>query len=110
MISIKVEPKIIEAFHQMWDTFPGMARLIDKNHVVHAANESAMLNGYVSDICCVTVGDMESHKGCLAWKTILQNMAHVDRPSEQVIRGWMPVQDNTDLFVHFTLSIPVINE
>ena len=32
---------LVKSFHEMWDAFPGMARLITSNHEILAANDIA---------------------------------------------------------------------
>jgi hypothetical protein len=33
---------LVKSFHEMWDAFPGMARLISSNHEILAANDIAV--------------------------------------------------------------------
>ena len=33
-MNMKQQNSLIESFHEMWDAFPGMVRLIDSKHLV----------------------------------------------------------------------------
>ena len=98
--------KIILAFHQMWDGFPGIARLINSKHVIIASNKTAEEKGFTKGVICARVGSPESHKGCMANLTLKTQTAQTDRKLEDRIRGWVPLEGYDDLFVHFTLPIP----
>jgi len=102
----KVDQRTIDAFHQMWDAFPGMARLIDGSHNVIAANQTAADRGFVPGTCCAKVGFPEIHKGCKLARTLREQVALTDNPSGSAVRGWMPVEGHDDLVVHFTLPVP----
>lgn len=98
--------KIILAFHQMWDGFPGIARLINKKHIVLASNKTAEEKGFTEGSVCTRVGAPELHKGCMANLTLKTHTARLDRKLGDRIRGWIPLEGYDDLFVHFTLPIP----
>ena len=103
--------KIILAFHQMWDGFPGSARLINSRHVIIASNKTAEENGFTEGIVCARVGSPELHKGCMANHALKTKTTQIDRKLDDRIRGWSPLEGYDDLFVHFTLPIPKkINE
>ena len=98
--------EIILAFHQMWDSFPGIARLINNRHIILASNKTAEEKGFTEGIVCARVGAPESHKGCMANLTLKTQTAQLDRMLKDRIRGWIPLEGHKDLFVHFTLPIP----
>lgn len=102
----QVDKSLIAVFHQMWDGFPGLARLIDKQHVVLASNKSAAETGFIEGVVCAKVLSPQAHKGCLAHTALKTKTACVDRPADNKIRGWMPLAGHDELFVHFTLAIP----
>lgn len=97
---------LIQNFHQMWDAFPGMARLISKKHIILAANDIAIQKGFIPGAICAKVGAPESHKGCLLAKTLKEGQGMTDRPHPSRIRGWLPVSGIDDVVVHFSLNIP----
>ncbi|AKG35810.1 hypothetical protein [Paenibacillus durus] len=103
---IQVDEAVIHSFHQMWDGFPGIARLINKKHVVLASNKTAEQKGFTEGIVCARVGAPESHKGCMANVMLKTQTAQLDRTAEDKVRGWIPVEGYEELFVHFTLAIP----
>jgi hypothetical protein len=98
--------EIILAFHKMWDSFPGIARLIDKRHLILASNKAAEEKGFIEGIVCARVGSPETHKGCMANLTLKTQIPRIDKRMGDKIRGWMPVKGREDLLVHFTLPIP----
>ena len=72
--------KLIEEFHRMWDGFPGIARLINKRHIIVASNEEAVNKGFRVGVCCAKVGSPELHKECKATQTLREQKigrAHV---------------------------------
>lgn len=97
---------IILAFHKMWDGFPGIARLINKKHIVLASNKTAEEKGFTEGIVCARVGSPESHKGCMANLALKTQTAQLDKKLGDRIRGWIPLEGHEDLLVHFTLPIP----
>lgn len=98
------QKEIVEEFHRLWDNFPGMARLINKQHIVIAANEIACQKGFVEGCCCAKIGLRESHNGCKAISTLQERKAFIDSPNSYTIRGWMPIVGVEDMFIHFTLT------
>lgn len=100
------DAELIEAFHALWDNFPGMARLIDRNHTVLAANPAAEAKGFVPDALCAAVGDPAIHRQCKHGKMFREGAAQTDAVLEDRIRGWMPVAGREDVCVHFALPLP----
>lgn len=103
-----VDKKIIEAFHIMWDSFPGSVRLIHKNHTVLAANEIASKAGFDIGTICFKVGTPESHRGCKANEALITKKGQSIKSEEGKIRYWLPVKDCDDIYVHITLDTNVI--
>lgn len=102
------DEKMIEMFHMMWDGFPGLARLIDKKHMILAANQTAIAAGFEPGLCCAKVSTAENHRGCLAGQLLQTGIGQTDRRTENKIRGWIPVKGREDLFVHYTLVLPEV--
>lgn len=98
--------KAIEAFHMMWDGFPGYARLITNRHQIVASNASASNAGFETGKICARVNSPSSHAGCKMAKMFAEGKAQTDIVIPGKIRGWIPVQGYADLTVHFTLAIP----
>ena len=46
-MNIKQQNSLIESFHEMWNAFPGMARLINSKHEILASNQNAQEKGYI---------------------------------------------------------------
>ncbi|MFV0437040.1 MAG: hypothetical protein ACK5PS_06585 [Desulfopila sp.] len=102
----KNEEYIIEIFHQMWDEFPGFARLIDQKHKIIASNKMAEEKGFIPGEICSRVGQPQSHKECKLRKTFSEKSGNTDRVLKDRVRGWVPIQGCPDLLVHFTLLLP----
>lgn len=98
--------ELITAFHLMWDSFPGAARLIDKRHHVLASNTFAETNGLVEGQICAKMGPPESHRGCLKGAALTTRVGQVDRPAAGRVRGWLPLAGYDDVVVHFSLALP----
>ena len=105
-MTLQVDEKIIQAFHLMWDGFPGAARLINKNYIIIAANQAAIANGHGPGICCAKMPSPTKHRGCKAQKTLNEQKGYVDHPLDNSLRGWVPLAENSELFVHFSLKVP----
>lgn len=105
-MEIKVSDEIVAAFHQMWDLFPGAARLVGKDRVIIAANEKAVAAGHAPGVRCSTLPSATNHRGCLAQRSLAAREGMADNPSGKSIRGWVPVKGRDDLFVHFSLAVP----
>ena len=56
--------ELIVAFHRTWDAFPGIARLIDRQHRILASNPMAEKAGFIVGAMCAKIGEPASHKGC----------------------------------------------
>ena len=100
------DEELIQMFHIMWDEFPGMARLINNEHIVLAANPFAEERGFVPGAVCVKVGDPSIHRGCKHRKMFQTGEAQYDHVMEDRVRGWMPVVGRPDVCVHFAIMIP----
>lgn len=98
--------EVIGMFHRMWDGFPGLARLIDRNHHVIAANPVALEKGFAPGCVCAKVGAPEIHRGCKLSEMFRSGEARTDRVIPDRVRGWMPVEGYPDLSVHFAVMIP----
>lgn len=96
----------VQAFHIMWDGFPGYARLINNKHQIIASNALAQQAGFEEGKICASVNDPKSHRGCKMAKMFQEGRAQTDIMISGKIRGWIPVRDYPDLTVHFTLKIP----
>ena len=97
--------QLIREFHEMWDTFPGMARLITKKHEILASNEAAISKGFIPGEICAKVNTLQAHRGCLLAQTFLTGKGCFDRPSGHLIRGWLPVGDGKECVVHFSITL-----
>ena len=102
--------ELIHAFHLTWDTFPGVARLIDKENHVLAANRAAEAAGLAPGQICAKMGAPESHRGCKKALVLSTGEAQIDRPVENKIRAWAPIDGYPDLVVHFSIVLPDWNQ
>lgn len=97
--------QLIREFHEMWDAFPGMARLISARHEVLASNAVAQERGFLPGLTCAKVGKPEMHRGCLLAQALKTGEGCFDMPNEHLVRGWSPVQGADGVVVHFSLTI-----
>ena len=97
--------EIIGRFHLMWDSFPGLARLISNRHEVIAANMIARNAGFTEGVICAKVGAPETHRGCKMMKMFQDGKAQVQRLGNK-IKGWEPIEGYPDLCIHWAVDIP----
>lgn len=102
--------ELIRAFHLTWDAFPGTARLIDKGNHVLAVNQAAAAAGLTEGQVCAKIGAPESHRGCRKALALSTRTAQVDRPIENKIRAWVPVEGYPEVVVHFSVMLPERNQ
>ena len=102
--------ELIQAFHLTWDEFPGLARLIDKKNLVIACNKAALSAGLCDGQICAKIGAPESHRGCKKALTLSTGTPQWERPVENRIRGWLPVQGYPEIVVHFSAVLPEPNQ
>lgn len=102
--------ELIQAFHLTWDTFPGPARLIDKENHVLAVNHAAEAAGLTEGQICVKIGTPESHRGCRKAMALSTHTAQVDRPIPEKIRAWIPIEGYPEVVVHFSVMLPECNQ
>ncbi|UQZ88972.1 hypothetical protein C4J81_07090 [Deltaproteobacteria bacterium Smac51] len=103
---IKVDEKLVEAFHLMYDSFPGVAQLNHKSRLIVAANPAARAFGREEGMICHQHGSPEQHKGCLAEKVLKEgreqsayNPPMADGTGLTVF--WLPIQGHPDYYIHF---------
>ena len=88
----------------MWDKFPGSVRLIHKNRIVLAVNETACSMGFEVGTTCIKIGAPESHKECKANVALSTKKAQLVKSGEEKIRYWIPVKGCDDIYVHPTID------
>jgi hypothetical protein len=99
--------ELIREFHRFWDVFPGIARLITKNHRILASNSIAAEKGFVEGAICAQVGTgPNAHRKCKLNKMFADKVGYTDRVLGDRVRGWAPVEGYDDVCVHFTVMIP----
>ena len=103
------DKSLIQAFHMMWDSFPGMARLINRKHMVLAGNGVAEAMGYIAGTSCARVHAPDMHRGCRMIKALNSGEAQMDFGNDNRIRGWLPVEGRQDVIVHFVMMLPAGN-
>ncbi len=100
------DEELLAQFHTMWDGFPGMARLITKDHVILASNQQALDKGFAPGLRCATVGDPKTHRGCKLNAMFDMGTGQTDRIIPDRVRGWSPIAGRDDVCVHFAVLIP----
>jgi hypothetical protein len=98
------DQKLVESFKMMWDSFPTMVRLIQKDRTVLAVNKAAEKGGCTVGFKCFDGSDKDKHKGCKA------NLALKERqgvyqvfPEMSLVCFWIPVEGYEDVYVHFAV-------
>jgi hypothetical protein len=100
------DDELVTRFHEMWDGFPGLARLIDSHHTVIASNPIAQQRGFAEGAMCAKVGGPELHANCKLGAFFKNGEAVTDHVLDDRIRGWMPVEGRPDVCIHFAVMIP----
>lgn len=67
---VEIDPKLIEAFHLMYDHFPEPASLVHKSRLVMAVNPACQIIGRAPGMVCARQGAAEAHRGCLAGEAV----------------------------------------
>ena len=96
---------LIASFHRTWDAFPGIARLIDRQHRILASNPMAEKAGFIVGAICAKIGEPASHRGCKMGKMFETGKSQTDQVLHGRIRGWFPVEGFPDFCIHFGLPI-----
>lgn len=104
--NLETYAELIQAFHLTWDPFPGVARLISNSNYVVAVNQAAKAAGFTVGQICAKLGSPEGHRGCKKTLALATRTARVDRPVENKIRAWVPVDGYPDIVVHFSMVLP----
>ncbi len=100
--------ELIRAFHLTWDAFPDTARLIDKGNHVLAVNQAAA--GLTEGQVCAKTGAPESHRGCRKALALSMRTTQVDRPIENKLRTWVPLEEYPEVVVHFSVMLLECNQ
>ena len=107
---IKADPRLIEAFHLMYDHFPEPATLVHKSRLVIAANPACDLIGRKPGMVCARQGSAEAHKGCLATEALSRHQAKfrkisIETPEKRNITAfWLPIDGHQDFYIHFAVG------
>ena len=103
---IEVDDKLVEAFHLMYDNFPGVAQLNHKSKLIVAVNPAARAFGRTEGMICHQHGSPDQHKGCLAERSLSEgkeqfayNPPMADGTGLTVY--WIPVEGYSDYYIHF---------
>ena len=99
---------LIASFHRTWDAFPGIARLIDRQHRILASNPMAEKAGFIVGAMCAKIGEPASHRGCKMGKMFETGKSQTDQVLPGRIRGWFPVEGFPDFCIHF--GLPILEE
>ena len=109
---ITVDPKLVEAFHLMFDCYPEAAQLTHKSKKIVALNPACEAFGRQVGMICIKHGSPESHKGCLANKAIKEqiykrnlHLAEIPAKREYSV-FWLPVPGHPDFYIHFSAGHP----
>jgi hypothetical protein len=106
-----VDKSILDAFHLMWNKFPEPVLLIQKDRTVLAVNLMAQKAGVQPGIKCFSLNPEGAPDGkcrqCRADEALGQSVAmhaEVTRNDKTLRTYWIPLDDASDIYVHFTLG------
>ncbi len=104
MDNIIVEEKLAEAFHLLYDSFPGVAQLNHKPKRIVAVNPAARAFGRQEGMICSQHGSPDQHKGCLAEKALQEGQSVCMPPMADgtgLTVFWLPIEGYSDYYIHF---------
>ncbi len=106
-----VDKSILDAFHIMWKKFPEPVLLIQKDRTVLAVNALAQAAGIKPGIKCFILNPEGAPDGkcrhCRADEALGQGVAirtEVTRNGKTLNTYWIPLDEASDVYVHFTLG------
>lgn len=70
MDNIIIDDKLVEAFHLMYDSFPGVAQLNHKSKLIAATNPAAQAFGRLEGMICSRHGSPRSAPGLPGGKSL----------------------------------------
>ena len=107
-----VSEEIINGFYQQWELFPDFVALIRKDRTIIALNKAARDMGYSQGIKCDEESGKELNNACMADSALEEGTtiskiitSKMPEPESTLIAYWMPLQDETDLYIHFIIDI-----
>lgn len=103
---MRIDEKVIEAFHLMYDNFPEPAQLAHKSKRIVALNPASEAIGRRPGMICAKHGPPEAHTGCLAVKAVKEQetkwVIKEDPAGQKFAVLWLPVAGHPDFFIHFS--------
>jgi hypothetical protein len=100
-----------EAFHLMWDPFPFIVMLIQKDRTIIDVNASAKAMGINPGVKCFQLsGESKVHANCLANQALKEKQARRQTAYNEAFKCvydsyWLPIAGHDDLYVHFGIDI-----
>lgn len=99
----------INAFHKMWDAFPHLVLLLQRDRTIVASNHAAQEKGAVPGLKCYQWSGAEGiHPVCKGNAALEENVAKrsVGNYQGRVLDSyWLPVGGERDLMLHFSVDI-----
>ena len=104
-----IDPKLIEAFHFMWDKFPEVVMLIHKNRTIIATNKAGEKAGlYPVNTKCSARPPVEAHRGCKANEALAhKEFKYKKRKGNHgdIYIYWLPIDEYPEYYVHFAVGL-----
>ena len=104
-----MDPKILDAFHMMWDAHPSPVMLTKANHTVLAVNPAAASAGIQPGIKCFSLcGPDKPCAACqahVAMKTNACVRSQVHSAGRFVDSFWTPVTGVKGVYIHYANDI-----
>ena len=99
----------VDAFHKMWDAFPHLVLLLERDRTIVASNRVAKQRGAVPGLKCYEWAGAEAiHPTCKGNVALNQQDAqrNVANYQGRVLDSyWLPVGGSPDLMLHFSVDI-----
>jgi hypothetical protein len=107
---------VLSAFHAMWDLFPEPVMLVHKNRTILATNTLGRDFGIPLGSRCHQLNPEAGDHHCRqcraneALKTGQATTAQTEKNGVPLTAFWIPVQGETDLYIHFGLGTLALYE
>jgi hypothetical protein len=104
--NLKVDERLIKAFHLMYDNYPEAAQLAHKSKKVIAINPACQKIGREVGMICAQHGPASAHQGCLATMAITNQKPtwvykEASKDHNETVIFWLPIDGYPDFYIHF---------
>ena len=108
------EAEIIQAFQEMWGTFPEPVTITQRSREIVAVNAKAQELGLKPGIKCSSIGSPQQHKGCKCNQALDAKSpvcVTYQGPLGKSFGYWIPIPAKPEWVLHFSVgNLPVYEE